>query len=352
MANKVTDWSDGDILTAAALEGEFENIYAGTIDRTAGRWGTQDAIPVTFGNSQDCSVQYSAVQTNDALIVGVGTDSRSIIVCDEGDKTTNFAYDAQTNPTLYIHSAAATANQYISITHNGTNGVITMGTGGILFSGAGKFFFNETADTDITVGLSVNQGANTDKILTLKQSSVAHGITTSGQFGVETDTYGAFSLWDTSGTVGGLLVSGYTGDKGGLCLAASYATGDTTKTTSADGAIHVIGQKKTGTTIGSMATDENILVIKDYQTPRFIFDCMGAMFIPAFDLGDGHEGPGIKIGRNTNSTNTGAGWLCLTDKAGTAYYLWVDATGDLRIDTSAPTNANDTGGDVVGDQTA
>ena len=350
MANQITDWSDGDILTAAALEGEFANIYAGTIDRTAGRWGTNDAIPATFGNSQDCSVQYSAAQTNDALVVGVGTDSRSIIVCDEGDKATNFAYSAQTNPTLFIHSAATTANQYISIAHDGTNGVITCGTGGVTFAGAGKFYINETADTDVTIGLSINQAANTDKILTFKQSSVAHGITTTGMFGVETDTYGAFSLWDISGTVGGLLVSGYTGDKGGLCLAASYVTGDTTKTTSADGAIHIIGQKRTGSTIGSMAADENILVIKDYQTPRFVFDSSGVMYVPSFDLGDGHEGVGVSIGRNTNSTNTGAGWLCLTGKGGTAYYLWVDATGDLRVHTAAPTHANDLAGVVVGGQ--
>ena len=352
MANKITDWSDGDILTAAALEGEFENIYIGTIDRTTGRWGTQDAIPMTFGNSQDCSIQYSAVQTADALVVGVGTDSRSIIVCDEADKTTNFAYAAQTNPTLFIHSAATTANQYIYITHDGTNGVIGTGTGGITFAGSGKFYINETADTDITIGLSINQAANTDKILTFKQSSVAHGITTTGMFGVETDTYGAFSLWDIVGTVGGLLVSGYTADKGALCMAGSYATGDTVKTTSADGAIHIIGQKKTGTTIGSMVIHENILVIKDYQTPRFIFGSDGALYIPKFDLGDGHEGPGISIGSNSNSTNTGAGWLGLFDKAGVVHYLWVDATGDLRIDTGVPTNANDLGGTVVGAQTA
>ncbi|PIR68924.1 hypothetical protein COU48_01390, partial [Candidatus Nomurabacteria bacterium CG10_big_fil_rev_8_21_14_0_10_03_31_7] len=74
--------------------------------------------------------------------------------------------------------------------------------------------------------------------------------------------------------------------------------------------------------------------------------------IGSSDLGDGVAGPVITIGRNTNATNTGAGSINFLGKAGTAGYVWQDAAGKLRINTSAPSNANDTAGTVVGDQTS
>ena len=74
--------------------------------------------------------------------------------------------------------------------------------------------------------------------------------------------------------------------------------------------------------------------------------------IGSSDLGDGAAGPIITVGRNTNATNTGAGSINFQTKAGTAEYVWTDAAGKLRIHTSAPTNALDTAGVVVGDQTS
>lgn len=70
------------------------------------------------------------------------------------------------------------------------------------------------------------------------------------------------------------------------------------------------------------------------------------------DLGNDIAGPGVFIGANTNATNPNAGTLRLAAAGGTTYYLWVDATGDLRIGTSPPAGAtSDTSGTVVGTQT-
>ncbi len=70
------------------------------------------------------------------------------------------------------------------------------------------------------------------------------------------------------------------------------------------------------------------------------------------DLGNGSAGPVLTLGRNTNGTATGAGSINFLQKGGTAGYVWQDAAGKLRINTSAPSNANDTSGTVVGDQTS
>jgi hypothetical protein len=59
------------------------------------------------------------------------------------------------------------------------------------------------------------------------------------------------------------------------------------------------------------------------------------------------------IGRNSSGSGA-AGALVLYSAAGTPYYVWVDATGDLRIHTAAPTEdgttVSDTAGTVVGTQ--
>jgi hypothetical protein len=63
-------------------------------------------------------------------------------------------------------------------------------------------------------------------------------------------------------------------------------------------------------------------------------------------------GQTVAIGRNTSGSGA-PGCLILSDKAGTAYYLWVDTTGDLRIGSAPPEEDGtpaDTSGTVVGTQ--
>jgi len=74
--------------------------------------------------------------------------------------------------------------------------------------------------------------------------------------------------------------------------------------------------------------------------------------IGSSDLGNGVAGPIITLGRNTNGTATGAGSINFLSKAGTAGYVWQDAAGNMRINTSSPSSANDTAGTVVGAQTS
>lgn len=72
--------------------------------------------------------------------------------------------------------------------------------------------------------------------------------------------------------------------------------------------------------------------------------------------GDNLTGPGQRlfIGRNSNSSgNRAAGSLAIANRDGTAYSVWPDAAGLLRIGTSTPLAGTDTSaGGVVGDQTS
>jgi len=74
------------------------------------------------------------------------------------------------------------------------------------------------------------------------------------------------------------------------------------------------------------------------------------------DLGDDNAGPGLRIGRNTNSTNSNTGSLRFADDGGTNQFVWVDnsaSPGDVRVFTSPPGGATaDTAGTVIGTQTS
>lgn len=79
----------------------------------------------------------------------------------------------------------------------------------------------------------------------------------------------------------------------------------------------------------------------------------GTLNMASAALGTGTvAGRSIIIGRNS-SGNGAAGAIFLTNLSGTTFALWVDATGDLRIHSTAPLedgSVSDTAGTVVGTQ--
>ncbi len=70
-----------------------------------------------------------------------------------------------------------------------------------------------------------------------------------------------------------------------------------------------------------------------------------------FNNGSG-AGPYIGVLRNNNASTPAAGSIVLRNRAATDYFLWPDASGNLRIHTGQPTNATDGAGTVVGAQTS
>lgn len=63
-------------------------------------------------------------------------------------------------------------------------------------------------------------------------------------------------------------------------------------------------------------------------------------------------GPHVNIGRNSNASTPGAGFIYMMARTGTQYATWVDNTGTVRVGTTLPTSANDTSGSVIGAQTS
>lgn len=87
--------------------------------------GTTAAFPTCLWQTAD---------TPDTFVCGLGTTSRSMLLVEAGDEAFDFAHALQTTPTLFIHSANQSTTQWLGLTHDGTNGVISTGTGAANFT--------------------------------------------------------------------------------------------------------------------------------------------------------------------------------------------------------------------------
>jgi hypothetical protein len=138
---------------------------------------------------------------------------------------------------------------------------------------SGGVFIGDSANTNMSVGLTINQGAIDDEILAFKSSDVAHGVT-----GItETDTYGFLKKSSTSD--GGLEIQGIAETTGaGLELNGVHATGDTNKDGAGWAPVVVQASVKSGTTAVGFSSNENLFVIRTGGSTKFIVDEDGELF--------------------------------------------------------------------------
>jgi hypothetical protein len=179
------------------------------------------------------------------------------------------------------------------VTNAGISKIRALGTGGVLQFGtpasssrvqldnSGMLSIGDTANANMTVGLTINQGANDDEALALKSSDdVAHGLT-----GVaETDTYGFFAK--NSITAGGIHIRSLAEDSGSVNATkiSSYGgTGDTTKTTAARGLVEFQVYENDGAgSVANITANGNVFAVRAQvsggQLTRFMVDEDGDMY--------------------------------------------------------------------------
>ena len=158
----------------------------------------------------------------------------------------------------------------------GDNTDLTITSGGdVLLTMTGTVYLNETANANMTTGLTIMQGAADNQTFCSKSSDVAHGMTDYG----ETDDW--LNITKAQGTSGGALVRGLKDGDG----SAGYAlwldallgeSADTTKSTAAIGNFYLRAAAANGVSIQTVGTDGNLVVFADVGTARFIFDAEGS----------------------------------------------------------------------------
>ena len=168
-------------------------------------------------------------------------------------------------------------------------------------------YIGDTANANVTLGLTINQSTNDNQILALKSSSdVAHGVTTVA----ETDTYGAF-LKTVAGS-GGLTVIGLSEGEVATQLSSIYTTDDTGKAASSNAAVEINAQKKDGTGVAAMGSNANILALRNNGSSRFLFDAEGDFYADASinaDYYDDYNDPVLVRDLDLAITNRFDNWV-------------------------------------------
>ena len=119
-------------------------------------------------------------------------------------------------------------------------------------SGAGEFNINDSASEGT---ITMNMAAEDGKLISLKSSDVAHGMTAQA----ETDTYGMFQK--ESAASGGLLVQGLSEAVTALRLLGLGTGANNAESTGATGIVDLRASQKDGTDIQNSGGDDNIVTI-------------------------------------------------------------------------------------------
>ena len=148
-----------------------------------------------------------------------------------------------------------------------------VGSGVIRIPDTLLFLLNDTANSKMTTGITINQGAADDEALALKSSDVDQPTTNEA----ESDTYGVFKK--ASGADGGLAIVGFSDGSFGLDLQAIVATEQTTDVGSSTGAIRLVAQKNNAGLAVAMGTTGNVLTIHNGTESVFLMKGDGKLHI-------------------------------------------------------------------------
>jgi len=269
-------------MTAGGVAQEMQVLGTGAADSqmVLGRFSADAAGPIlTFAKSRDPAIfdgSFAIVADDDTIgaiyaTVDDGTDFAQIaasinFVVDDGTPAAN-----ATGGSIEFHTVNASGSGAERMRINEAGDVHVAND--VVLGATSEMFFGDTANAEVTTGLTINQGAADDFVIALKSSDVAHGITDKA----ETDTYG--SIQKNGAATGGLFVKGYTEGTQSFGVLAYYTTDNTTHTASGDAPIALWSHKKDGTGSGSPGANGNVMVVGDYTNgASFIVDKEGDLF--------------------------------------------------------------------------
>ncbi len=203
----------------------------------------------------------------------------------------------ETNGNLSLKNTTEDADINFYVNNGGANSVaisIKGATQNIITSVTGKVATGgETAPDVDAGGLCLNNNNEIGFNLTLKNNGVNHGITDYN----ETDTFGAFRRISS---LGGILIRGLSEDVEGVNI-SSYATNSNTAIAStADAPIYLQCFKKNGTGKTNFSAGDNLFLISDNGSVRFIVQQDGDLYT---DSAGGAGGSGDAVVRYYDDEN-------------------------------------------------
>ena len=205
------------------------------------------------------------------------TDSADRLIIENNDSLRIDIRTGATNTAGIMFSDATRNVGSVNYSHNSnemTLNVNSNGNHGLRIDSSNNLSTNGETSPDVALGgLCLNQGANDDKLLTLKSSDVAHGITDFA----ETDTYAVFEK--ASSGSGGLRVEAFMETISAIALRSFHVNENTTQASSgSDAAILIDSCVKNGTTVTGNSDSANMVCFRDNTIPRVFITGDGDVF--------------------------------------------------------------------------
>lgn len=207
------------------------------------------------------------------------------------------------------------------------------------YLGTGITYINDTANTFMTTGLTIQQSAADNEAQAWKSSDVGHAMTSLA----EADTVGTIDK--AEGTSGGLRITGYKDADGAagnalVLLGGLGETADTTHTASGIGIVTVNAAVTDGATaLTTVGANGNLFVVQNASSARFIVDAEGDLFADGSDVTVYDHEQDINLLRDLRICQTEGRNASLNAKYGTQPQTYtcgeLEAFGFITMNTAA-----------------
>ena len=159
------------------------------------------------------------------------------------------------------------------------------------FDKAANVYIQDTSNANMTTGLTINQAAADDQILSFKSSDINTGFTSGTNKAVEVDDFAIFQK--RNATLGGLQIQAMAEDAVSNNVLRVHTYGgqaNTAKTTGAEGLIHFqVAESDGSNALANIEGDGNVFVVTGYvggsHLARFVVDEDGELLAASATVG-------------------------------------------------------------------
>ena len=202
------------------------------------------------------------------------TDADDLVIESSGVAGINIFTGTSSAGQINFGDSGANERGKLKYDHNGDVMTIHAGSTEVFrYKGLQLSTGGETAPDCDDGGLTLDQNANDNNVLTFKNSDIAHGMTDQA----ETDTYARFLKLSSTG--GGLNITGFTEGQVGINLRGGYVLGDTAKNSGSLAPVYTDARKKSGTGFTDPASNENIFAATAGFAVKFLVDADGDLHV-------------------------------------------------------------------------
>ena len=259
-----------------------------------------------WDESADTMIVTGAATISETLLVtGVTTHGGNVV--SDTDSTDDLGTSSVRWANLFVDSigdtgqdltvAATTVNLPSGhiFDYNGADVTITHAANVLAIEG-GLVGIGETDNTGMTIGLTINQGANDDQIFACKSSDIATGLTSATSAAVETDDF--FVIEKQSATIGGAKLQAMAEDAATanvMTFKAYGGTANTAKTTGATALFEFAAYEHDGANgLANITADGNVFSVAarvgGSTLARFLVDEDGDLYsVTAAQTFDGYD---------------------------------------------------------------